>query len=126
MLFAFVDMYIQSDFQFKNLLLLILGIIFVVFGLIWIYSMGIFIDQKNDKLKIKIGFSKKERVERVLSIVESVDVELYDGIGMYFIINYKYYDIEKIKYVFYRISFVEKWQYKRIKKQLSNIKYGKN
>ena len=48
----------------------------------------------------------------------SVDVELRGDIGMDFIINYKYSSSDKIEYRIYRIAFVERLQYKRIKKQL--------
>ncbi|MBQ9121370.1 MAG: hypothetical protein IJY12_03275 [Clostridia bacterium] len=121
LLYAFVDMYIQSNFGFKNLLLLIFTIIVVIGGLTWIYSMGIFIDRKNDSLKLVIGFSKKNIKRLVLSNIASIDVELKGNLGMDFIINYKYDCMEKIEYKFYRISIFEKAQYKRIKKELRKI-----
>lgn len=122
LIYAMIYMYIQSNFDLKNLLLLVLVIIFVLCGLIWIYSMGVFVDSKKDKLRIVTGFLKSERIEKVLSNVVSVDVELRGDIGMDFIINYKYNSSDKIEYRFYRIAFVERLQYKRIKKQLSRIR----
>ena len=112
---------LKSQFNLKNLFLLLVSVCFVIIGLIWIYSLGIFIDKKNNKLKIITGLSKRETRERVLSNIVSVDVELNGDIGMIFIIKYNYSISEKIEYKFYRISFVEKAQYKRIKKQLSKF-----
>ncbi|MBR2722426.1 MAG: hypothetical protein IKB75_06590 [Clostridia bacterium] len=121
LIYAFVDMYIQSNFYFENLLLLVLAVVSAICVLIWIYSMGLFIDKKNNILKIVVGFSKKDKIERSLSDVESIDVELCQDIGMNFIINYRHHCSEKIEYRFYRISFLEKSQYKRLKRQLSKI-----
>ena len=121
LIYAFVDMYVQSDFKFANLLLLFFIALVVVWGIIWLYSMGLFLDKKNDIIKIVIGFSKDNRRERVLSAIESIDLELDRNIGMVFIIKYNYNYTEKIEYKFYRISFIEKSQYKRIKKQLKQI-----
>ena len=122
LIYAFVDIYIESYFEFTYLLLLIIIVGIVIYGLIWIYSMGLFFDEKNNKLNIVAGFSKENRKERILSDVNSLDVELNDDLGMSFIINYKSNYTEKIGYKFYRISFLEQSQYKRIKKQLVRIK----
>lgn len=111
----------KNDFSFLNLLLLVISICFVVVWLIYTYSLGIFIDRKNDKLKIVTGLLKEETRERVLSNIVSIDVELNGNLGMTYIINYKYNCVEKIGYKFYRISFLEEAQYKRIKKQLKKI-----
>lgn len=121
LIYAFVDMNIRSGFSFKNLLLLIFVIIAAVGMLLWIYSMGIFIDKKNDLLKIVTGFSKKSVKILVLSSIDFIDVELKGDLGFTFIIHHKYYGMEKIDYQFYRISTVEKSQYKRIKKQLRKV-----
>ncbi len=119
-IYAFVYLYIESNFDIKNLFLLLFIIVVAIFNIIWIYSMGIFINKKKDSLKIVTDFSKKGKAERVLSNIVFIDVEL-DGIGMNFIINYKYNCKEKIEYRFYRISTVEKSQYRRIKKQLHKL-----
>lgn len=121
LIYALSYLYIQSNFDLKNLLILLLGGLFVAGGLIWIYSMGVFVDSKKDNLRIVTGFLKSEKIERVLSNVVSVDVELRGDIGMDFIINYKYNSSDKIEYRFYRIAFVERLQYKRIKKQLEGL-----
>ncbi len=112
---------VKSDFSFLNLLLLAISVCFVVAWLIYTYSLGIFIDRENDKLKIVTGFSKEETRERVLSNIVSIDVELNGELGMTYIINYKHNCTERIEYKFYRISIFEKAQYKRIKKQLRKI-----
>lgn len=101
------------------MLLFVLAVI--VYGVIWMYSMGIFIDNRNNTIKIITGFSSDNRRERSLSDIKSIDAELNGNIGMTFLLNYNYDSTEKIEYKFYRISFVEKSQYKRIKKQLLQI-----
>lgn len=118
---AFTYIYIQSDFKVIYLLLLIFIVGFVVFGLIWMYSMGVFVDRKNNTVKIVTGFLKEEKVVRRLSDIHNIDVERNVDIGMNFMIYYKNGRSEKIYYKFYRISMLEKSQYKRIKKQLSSI-----
>ena len=112
---------VKNDFSFLNLFLLAISMCFVIVWLIYMYSLGIFIDRKNDKLKIVTGLSKNETKECVLSNVISMDVELNGNLGITYIINYKHHCMEKIDYKFYRISIVEKAQYKRIKKQLAQI-----
>ncbi|MBR3715221.1 MAG: hypothetical protein IKM18_04870 [Clostridia bacterium] len=112
---------VKNDFDFFNLFLLVISICFAAVWSIYIYSLGIFIDRNKDKLRIVTGFSKKATKECVLSNIVSINVELDDNLGMIYVINYKYNCVEKIEYKFYRISFFEKSQYKRIKKELANI-----
>ena len=121
LIYAFFDMYIQSSFSFFNLMLLLFVVAVAIYVLIWMYSFGIFIDNKNNTIKIITGFSSNNRRERSLSDIKSVDVELNGNIGMTFIIQYIYNSTERIEYKFYRISFLEKSQYKRIKKQLVQL-----
>lgn len=121
LIYAFVDMYIQSNYSFFNLMMLLFVLAVIVYGVIWMYSMGIFIDNRNNTIKIITGFSSVNRRERSLSDIKSIDAELNGNIGMTFLLNYNYDSTEKIEYKFYRISFVEKSQYKRIKKQLLQI-----
>ena len=83
--------------------------------------MGIFVDPKQNKLTIVTGFAHGSKKEIVLSNLESLDVELNGNLGMTFLIHYKYNRQERFEYKFFRIYIVEKSQYKRIKKQLSNI-----
>ena len=124
LIYAFIDMYIQSDFSFRNLLLLTLIIVVTICVIVWIYSMGVFIDRNKDSLKLVTGLSKKDRKVLTLSNVSFIDVELNGNRGMNFIIYYRHNCIERIEYKFYRISVVEKLQYKRLKKQLKKIKYS--
>ena len=121
LIYAFVDMYIQSNYSFFNLMMLLFVLAVIVYGVIRMYSMGIFIDNRNNIIKIITGISSDNRRERSLSDIKSIDVELNGNIGMTLLINYNYNSTEKIVYKFYRISFVEKSQYKRIKKQLLQI-----
>ena len=121
LIYAFFDMYIQSNFSFFNLMLLLFVVAMAIYVLIWMYSYGIFINNKKNTIKIITGFSSNNRRERSLSDIKSVDVELNGNIGMTFIIQYIYNSTEKIEYKFYRISFLEKSQYKRIKKQVVQL-----
>ena len=95
-----------------------------IFVIVWIYSMGVFIDSNNNSLKIVTGFSKKDIKVLLLSAINSIDVELIRNYGMNFIVYYKNGFAEKIEYKFYRISIVEELQYKRLKKQLNRVKYS--
>lgn len=121
LIYAFADMYIQSNYSFFNLMLLLFVLAVTVFEVIWMYSMGIFIDNRNNTIKIITGFSSDNRRERSLSNIKSIDAELNRNIGITFLFNYNYGSTEKIEYKFYRISFIEESQYKRIKKQLLQI-----
>ena len=122
-IYAFIDMYIQSNYSFINLVLLLFLFAVVIYNLIWMYSYGIFIDNKSGTIKIITGFSSNNKRERYLRDIKSIDVELNGNIGMTFSINYNYDSTEKIEYKFFRISFVEKSQYKRIKRQLAQINH---
>ena len=121
LLWAFTDIYIQSDYSLANLALLILGAIAAVFVVIWMYSMGIFLDRKHNKLKIVMGFLYRERKEISLDGLESVDVALNGNLGMIFVIRYTYHRTEHFEHRFFRISFLEKWQFSRIKRQLDKM-----
>lgn len=121
-IYAIIDMCIKSSFEFKNILFAIIVFIFAIFGLLFVYSLGIIINYKNNKFKLIVGLTKQNRYERELCDISSLDVEKVLNIGMNFIINYKNGHSERIYYKFYRISFVEESQFKRIKKQLSKIK----
>ena len=85
-------------------MLLLFIVAVAIYVLIWMYSFGIFIDNKNNTIKIITGFSSNNRKERYLSDIKSVDVELNGNIGMTFIIQYIYNSTERIEYEFYRIS----------------------
>ena len=118
------DMCFQSSFDIKNILLSILVIIFVVFGLTWIYSLGLSINYKKDRLILILGLTKVNQYERSLLNVESIDVEKELNLGFVFVIKYKNGYIERIKYKFYRISIVEEGQFKRLKKQINKLKFN--
>ena len=90
LIYAFFDMYIQSNFSFFNLMLLLFVVAVAIYVLIWMYSFGIYIDNKSNTIKIIAGFSSNNRRERSLSDINSVDVELNGNIGMTFIIHYIY------------------------------------
>ncbi|MBQ7379831.1 MAG: hypothetical protein IJW70_09195 [Clostridia bacterium] len=122
---AFVDMYIQSDYSIQNLALLILVVGFAILMIFWLYSTGIFIDGKRNKLTIVTGLFQADKKEIVLSGLESIDVELNGKCGMTFVIHYKYGRHENFAYKFHRISFVERSQYKRIRKQVRMLNIPK-
>ncbi|MBE6676361.1 MAG: hypothetical protein E7594_05925 [Ruminococcaceae bacterium] len=121
LLWAFTDMYIQSDYSLANLALLILGAVAAVCVMVWMYSMGIFLDRKHNKLRIVMGFLYRERKEISLDGLESVDVALNGNLGMTFVIRYTYHRTEHFEHRFFRISFLEKWQFSRIKRQLDKM-----
>ncbi len=121
LLWAFTDMYIQSGYSLKNLALLILAAVAAACVMIWLYSMGIFLDRKHDKLMIVMGILHDERKEITLGGLASVDVERNGNIGMTFVIRYTYNRTERFEHRFFRISFVEKLQFKRIKRQLGKM-----
>ena len=123
-IYAMFDMCFQSLFDIKNILLCLLVVIFVAFGLIWIYSLGLSINYKKDRLVLILGLTKANHYERVLSNIESIDVEKELNIGFIFVIRYKYGHIERFKYKFYRISFVEESQFKRLKKQINAVRFN--
>ena len=122
-MYAIVDMSIQNEFEIKYILLTLFMIIIIFYRLLWIYYHGLLINRKTNKLKIVLGFSKENKFERNISVVQSLDIELVNNIGMNFIINYKNGYSEKIYYAFYRISFVEQAQFKRLKKSFNEIKF---
>lgn len=124
-IYAMFDMCFQSSFDIKYILLTILVIVFVVFGLIWIYSLGLSINHKKDRLMLILGLAKANCYERVLSNIESIDIEKELNLGFSFVIKYKEGYIERIKYKFYRISIVEEVQFKRLKKEINNLNLTK-
>ena len=123
-IYAMFDMCLQSSFDIKYILLTLLVIIFVAFGLIWLYSLGLSINYKKDRLILVLGLTKVNHYERVLSNVESIDIEKELNLEFSFVIKNKDGYIERIKYKFYRISIVEEGQFKRLKKQISNLKFN--
>ena len=123
-IYAMFDMCFQSSFDIKNILLTILVIIFVVFGLTWLYSLGLSINYKKDRLILILGLTKVNQYERALLNVESIDVEKELNLGFDFVIKYKDGYVERIKYKFYRISIVEEGQFKRLKKQINKLKFN--
>lgn len=123
-IYAMFDMGFQSSFDIKYILLTLLVIIFVVFGLKWLYSLGLSINYKKDRLILIQGLTKVNQYERVLSNVKSIDIEKELNIGFTFVIKYKDGYIERIKYKFYRISIVEEGQIKRLKQQINKLKFN--
>jgi hypothetical protein len=123
LLYAFVDMCIQSEFAIKNVLFLLLVVLFVAFGVFWIYLPGVEIDRVNGKVKLILGLSSDHVYERIMDDIASLDVEKESNIGMHFIIRYKNGYSQKLLYRFYRVSFIEEIQFKRIKRELAKLKF---
>lgn len=123
LLYAFVDMCIQSDFAIKNILFLLLVVFFVAFGVFWIYLPGVKIDRVNGNVKLILGLSSDHIYERRMDDIASLDVEKEANIGMHFIIHYKSGYSQKMFYRFYRASFIEQMQFKRIKRELAMLKF---
>lgn len=120
--YAFVDMTIQSQFSVKYIILTLVVFALVIFGLLWIYALGVVVDKKKNSVMLIFGLSDKNIHSRALSSILSIDVEKDRNLGMNFILNYRNGDSEKLYYKFYRISFVEEIQFKRIKKSLNKLK----
>lgn len=123
-IYAMFDMCLKSSFDIKYILLTLLVIIFVIFGLTWLYSLVLSINYKKDRLILTLGLTKVNQYERVLSNVESIDIEKELNLGFSFVIKYKDGYIERIKYKFYRISIVEECQFKRLKRQINKLKFN--
>ena len=123
-IYAMFDMCLQSSLDIKYILLTLLVIIFVVFGLTWLYSLGLSVNYKKDRLILILGLTKVNQYERVLSNVELIDIEKELNLGFTFVIKYKDGYVERIKYKFYRISIVEEGQFKRLKKQINKLKFN--
>ena len=68
-----------------------------------------------------LGLSNKNKYERILNSISSIDIVNDLNLGVDVIINYLDGRKEKIYYHFYRISFVEKLQFKRLKRQLNKV-----
>ena len=120
-IYAMIDMCITSGFQIKYILFTAIVLFFVIIGMLWIYSLGIVFDFKKNKFKLVLGLSNKNKCERILKNISSVDVVNDLNLGVEFIINYLDGSKEKIYYQFYRISFVENLQFKRLKRQLNKV-----
>ena len=120
-IYAMIDMCITSGFQIKYILFTAIVLFFVIIGMLWIYSLGIVFDFKKNKFKLVLGLSNKNKYERILKNISSVDVVNDLNLGVEFIINYLDGSKEKIYYQFYRISFVENLQFKRLKRQLNKV-----
>ncbi|MBQ3067057.1 MAG: hypothetical protein IJD18_03405 [Clostridia bacterium] len=122
-LYAMIDMCVASEFEIKYILFTLIVLFFVVIGLFWIYSLGIVFDFRKNTFKLILGLSNKNKHERVLKNISSVDIVNNSNLGIEFVINYLDGGSEKIFYHFYRISFLEKLQFKRLKKQLNHVKF---
>lgn len=122
--YAMFDMCFQSSFDIKYILFTLVVIVFVIFGLIWIYSLGLSINHKKDRLILVLGLTKANRYERNLSNVELIDIKKESNVGFNFVIKYKYGYVESIKYKFYRISILEEQQFKRLKRQIKKLKFN--
>ena len=122
LLYAFIDMCVQSGFAFKSMLLLLLVFVLAVFGVFLLYFPGVRIDRKNDKVKLMLGFSANDIHERELAHIASLDVEKEANLGIYFIVNDQSGHSERFFYRFYRVSFIEAMQFKRIKRELASLK----
>ena len=120
-IYAMIDMCVISGFQIQYILLTAVVLFFVIIGMIWIYSLGIVFDFKENKFKLILGLLNKNKYERILNSISSIDIVNDLNLGVDVIINYLDGRKEKIYYHFYRISFVEKLQFKRLKRQLNKV-----
>ena len=120
-IYAMIDMCVISEFQIRYILLTAVVLFFVIIDMIWIYSLGIVFDFKKNKFKLILGLSNKNKYERILNSISSIDIVNDLNLGVDVIINYLDGHKEKIYYHFYRISFIEELQFKRLKRQLNKV-----
>ena len=123
LLYAMIDMAIQSQWSFQYILATLVSVIFVVWGIFWIYLLGIVINQKTNTVKLFLGLSEQTIHERQLHHVASMDVVKDGNMGMYFVIHYKTGGTERFYYKFYRLSIIEELQFKRIKRSLAKLTF---
>lgn len=121
--YAMIDMTIQSQFSVIYILLTLVVFIFILFGILWIYLLGIIINTKKNSVILILGLIDKNIHERMLNNIASLDVEKDSNLGMNFIINYRTGHSEKIHYKFYRVSIIEELQFNRIKKKLTKLTF---
>ena len=92
---------------------------FLVFAIYWQWTTGIFV--KKDMLVFSLDLGKSKNNVRPISGIKSVEIEKEKHIGFNFIVTYKDGGKEKFFYKFYRVSFFEAIQYKRIQKKLIKL-----
>ena len=102
--YAMIDTCFYSKFQLKDVILTIVAIIFTIICLLWIHTLGIIFDFKNNKLRLILGLLPNAKYERVLSNISNIDVAKNGSLGICFVV--KYTNGEKEDFYFYdRYSF---------------------
>lgn len=115
---AMIDMTLHGGFDWKDVLLTLAVFAFVIVSIYWICSVGLVFDYNNNRIKLILGITKKNRHERVLSEVCSVSVEIIKNYGAYLVFDYNNGTKEKILYRFYRQSWLEEIQFTSFKKKI--------
>lgn len=107
--------------NFKNIALITILFLFLLLMIYWQWTLGIFANLKSGKLIFSFYMNKSKNIERLISDIKSIEVEKEKNLGFNFIVSFKNGYKEKIFYRFYRISFIEEIQFKRIRKRLIKL-----
>ena len=107
--------------NFKNISLITILFVFLLLVIYWQWTLGIFINKKRKILVFSFYMNKSENIERLISDIKSIELEKEKNLGFNFIVSFKDGYKEKIFYRFYRISFIEEIQFKRIRKELIKL-----
>ena len=88
LIYGMIDMTVTSGFQIKYIMFTVIVLFFVIIDMIWIYSLGIVFDFKKNKFKLILGLSNKNKYERILNSISSIDIVNDLNLGVDVIINY--------------------------------------
>ncbi len=107
--------------NFDNLTAIIFLSILLLLIIYLQWTCGLFLNIKKDQLIISFELSKSQNIERVLSNIENISLDVIKGYGFEFILKRKYGYTEKILYRFYKPFAFETIEGKRIKRKLKKV-----
>ena len=105
----------------ENISAIVVLFIFLILSIYWQWTVGIFFNVKNDRIIFSFYINKNKDVERIMSEIKSIEVIKENHLGFDFIIYYKDGYEETLFYKFYRVSFFEEIQLRRLKRQLNQL-----
>ena len=114
-----VDNCVKVGMHIDNITVIVIMFVFLIFIVYWQWAVGIFV--KGDRLLFLFHLRKGERYERSICNIQSIELRKEKNRGFNFKIAYKNGTQEELFYRFYRISFVESIQYRRIQKKLIKL-----
>lgn len=116
-----IDNCLFNGINFQNISLITILSIFLLLVIYWQWTLGIFINKKRNTLIFSFYLNKSKNVERLINTIQSIKLEKKRNLGFNFIVNFKDGYKEEIFYSFYRVSFIEEIQIKRIKRKLTKL-----